>query len=80
MLMVRLDPILKHANTHHLLDFDLLKRAESTRPGLHMQGPVDTVFLALCFVLAVDYRVECFVGNVLKGFRTTDVACVGIDE
>lgn len=41
---------------------------------------MDAIFLALCFVLAVDYRVECFVGDVLKGLRATDVACVGIDE
>lgn len=41
---------------------------------------MDTIFLALCFVLAVDYRIECFVGDVLKGLRTTDVTCVGIDE
>lgn len=69
-----------HPLTHHFLYLDLLERTESTCSSLHVQGPMNAIFLALGFVLAIDDRSELFVRDILKSFRPADIASVSIDE
>lgn len=65
--------------SYHLLDFDLLERTEPARTGLHMKRAADIVLLALRFILAIENRRELLVRDVLKCFRTTNIASVRVD-
>lgn len=73
-------PKKKKCPADHLLDFDLLERAEPTRTCLHMQRATDTILLALGLVLAVDDRCKRSVRDLLERLGPTDVARVRIHE
>ena len=58
----------RERTTHHLLDFDLLKRSEATRAGLHVQRSTDAILLAAVLVLAIEYWLEVFPRDILERF------------
>ena len=65
---------------YHFLDLDLLEWVEPTCTCLHVQRPMDAVLFALCIVLAINYRRELLVRDVLECFRSTNIAGICIDE
>lgn len=66
--------------TYHLLNFNLLERAEPARASLHVERVVDIVLLALILVLAVEYRVECLARDILKRFRAANITGIRVHK
>ncbi len=60
------------------MDFNLLKRSEPARAGLHVQRSMDTVLLAAVLVLTIKYWLEVLPRDILERFRTTRVASVRV--
>lgn len=67
-------------SSYHFLDFDFLEGSKTAGSCLHMQGTMYTVLLAFVSILAILNGGELFIGHLLEGLRTTDVAGVCVDK
>jgi hypothetical protein len=74
-------PIQKQeSKTHHLLNFNFLKRTKPTCSSLHVKGATYAVLLAFLLIWTVRNGREGFAGYLLECFGTANIASVGVHK